>query len=238
MEGEERVPCPSLEHLPLGPRRRPVLRHLHQHVQPLLHRREGQLDPTLVVVHLSGHDGEIGLVDPSVFERALEPALRVEVLAADHHAAGLPIESMGDVGRLVAVLLAEQIGQRVAVVGRRRMHRQPGRLVDAEHVVVLVDHAEVEGRRRLLEPRPDEDDRLPDPRALRGSAPAPIGAVAAGANDLVRASAGEARDAVLDEAVEAEPRQLPRHVEGQDDPVRIGPRRMVHAAQRGSTRPS
>ena len=63
--------------------------------------------------------------------------------------------------KLVAAMGDQGIDQRAVGIARRRMHHQPGRLVDHDEVLVLVDHVQ----RDILAPRPRRHRRRARRRA-------------------------------------------------------------------------
>ena len=69
-----------------------------------------------------------------------------------------------DAGQAFAAMADQRIDQRPRRVSRRRMHDEPGRLVDDEEMGVLEDHVErdvLAGRRRVDRGRNVKGDDLP-----------------------------------------------------------------------------
>ncbi len=79
------------------------------------------------------------------------------VLSDDQQAAGILVEPMHDAGAPLAADAGETraamgdqgVHQRATTVARRRMHHEPGGLVDHDHVAVLVNDMQ----RNFLPPR-------------------------------------------------------------------------------------
>jgi hypothetical protein len=126
---------------------------------------------------------------------------------------------MRDVRRALAVPLAQEVRQRVAVVRRRRVHREPRGLVDDGEDRVLVDHTELARRVGLAEALAHEAHDLARMHTLPRRAGASVLAPGTRLDDLPRALAAQPRDAPLEEAIEALTLQLTGHAEREDDGV-------------------
>ncbi len=115
------------------------------------------------------------------------------------------------------------------------MHRQTSRFVERKDRLVFVENVELERHHGLLERRANEDHHLAGLDTLARAAAASVVPERAGFHDLLGASAGESRDAMLDEAVEALSRVLRGNGEGQQDAAGIAAGRQWDP--RSSTRP-
>jgi len=91
------------------------------------------------------------------------------------------------------------------------MHREHRRLVDREHVVVLVEHRNVARNGRLVPRWPPEEDLLLGADAVIGLELASLGIVRARANDRLGARAAGTPELAMDEHVEAMPGDLGWH---------------------------
>lgn len=107
------------------------------------------------------------------------------------------------------------------MVARRGVHGEARRFIDREDKLILVDDAEFHGRERLFKRRPDDEDGLAVAHAIAWPAARAVFAIGRGADNFIGASAGEARDAALNKAIEALPGLLSRDRKAQDDRIRI-----------------
>jgi hypothetical protein len=194
---------------------------LHQDVKAFSRTIDGKLDFPRVLGQDATDDRQIAFPNATVFETVLQIALGRACASAEQKPTGLAIETMRDLGRILSEALSEQIGERVLVVGGRRMHRQTRRFVERENVIVFVEHVEEERNVGLFEGRANEHDELAGSNALAGPAAAPIGSICAGPDDLLSARPREPRNSVLDESIEALPGVLRCNGKGEDDRSRI-----------------
>jgi hypothetical protein len=196
-------------------------RHLHQEVQPLFRTVQRKVDAAFVLGHDAPHDGEVPLGHPAVFEADLEVALGRPRTAANHQAAGLAVQPMSDLRRIVSEALAQQMGEGLLVVRRRGVHRKPRGLVDRDDGVVLIHDVEVERDLGLGQRRTHQHHGLARTNPLARSAARPIGAISAGTDDLLCPRARKPRDPILNEPVETLAGLLGRDRKRQDDRSRI-----------------
>ena len=198
---------------------------LHQDVQTFLGAVHGKLDATFVLGHDPAHDREIPLADATVLETHLEMALGFAGTSTEQEATGFAIQAVRDLRRVGPVALAKEIGERVLVIGGRRVHRKAGRLVDRENRVVLVEDTKVQRDVGLLEGRSHQHHVLARADPFTRAAPGTIGAIGTGLHDLLGSGAGEPRNPMLDKTIEALARVLGGDRERQDDRSRIATRR-------------
>ena len=96
----------------------------------------------------------IGALDGVIGELLGQAGHGALVLGGDQQARGVLVQAVDDAGprlaadadQLVAAMGDQGIDQRAVGIARRRMHHQPGRLVDDDEVLVLINH----GQRDIL----------------------------------------------------------------------------------------
>ena len=163
VERKQRVPATGGELLVVGDRCAAAGHDRHPLAIPRV-TADRRLDAATRGRRLAAHEREVLLLDAAVAELAHQAGLRRIGLGDDDQAARLLVEPMDDPGSadagdraegLAAIARTTQEGvhEGARSVPGRRMHDEPGRLVDDQHVVVLVGD--------------DERDRLRDERLIR-----------------------------------------------------------------------
>ncbi len=145
-----------------------------RHPGPMLRiAADRRLDPPGVRGDTALDEGLVGLLHPAGLELGHQAGLGSIVLGDHQQAARVAVEAMDDPGPahagdpavFGAAGPAEQgVDERPRRVSSRRMDDEPGRLVDDEQVVVLVDDAQ---RDRLAADVERHDRRAPSARAGR-----------------------------------------------------------------------
>ena len=93
----------------------------------------------------AAHQGEVGAVDAAAAQHALQPSQRLVITGNDQQPGRVPVEPVDDPrpGAVAADLPDQPVDKRRAARARRRVHDQPGRLVDHQQPLVAVGHREL-----------------------------------------------------------------------------------------------
>jgi hypothetical protein len=172
VERQQGVPAAGAEHLVFS-RRSPTTGH-HGHALPVARvAPDRRLDTSADRWRLPAHEGQVFLLDAAVAELAHQAGLCRIGLGHHQQPARLFVEPMDDprstdtgdrAERLASVERAPKQGihQRPAAVPGRRVHDQPGRLVDDQHRLVVIRDLERDrlGRQRRVRRRAELDAHL------------------------------------------------------------------------------
>ena len=197
---------PPPQHLEVGVRGKPPLRHVHAHLHPAgSGEGERRLDREAVPGGVALHERQVGLRHPPGGEGGLEGPGVLRGAAAGHEPGGLPVEPVGRVHLARRVGRLGERGEGVLGVARGGVHRQAGRLVDDEETGVVEDHPEDHGGLRLRVGVLQDREAHPggDPGGwLQPGRPLVLDA---GLDEPLDALPGEAPDLLLEVAVEPPP---------------------------------
>jgi hypothetical protein len=172
------------------------------------HRRSGvvadlQTDRPRLRVEISPDERQVLLVDSAALERHGQGACRLRPFGDQEHAGGLAVQAVHEPQALPLLLAAQHADQAVLADAVDRVDRDPGRLVHREPAVAARQHRDAGIDDFLVHRRVAHAHHAPGdhrPAGTRRDTPGQRDALADRALD---AHAGQARDALVQEAVES-----------------------------------